>query len=120
MLQRTYVDQSQQRQESLQTPITFNVALGATSTAIYTGISARLFMVQRLAIVNPTAGAITASITVGGVQWYTSSVAANTSTRLSIFEMMLIDVSVDIAGSGNGLYCAGWGVRVGGGDKWGL
>jgi len=120
MLQRTYVDQAQQRQVSLQTPITFNVALGGTTTQIYTGISERLFMVQRMALINPTIAAITGTITVDGVQWHTASIAANSAARISLFEMMLVDVSVNIAGTGNGLYCAGWGIRVGGGDKWGL
>lgn len=113
-----YVDQTTRRQSSLVSPVVFDVLIGATSTAIYTGIADASFLIRKLAVIDDTVGAVTLTITVDGNQWYTASIASDAFTQLTAFEGMLIDPSIDIAATGENLRIVGWGIRVGGGDTW--
>lgn len=118
MLGAPFVDQSTRRQSNLVTPVAFDVVVGATSTDIYAGASDRSFLVRSLAVVNPTGGGITATITVNGNQWYTASAGANSITRITSIEGVLIDPGVDIAATGQNLRIVGWGVRISGSAEW--
>ena len=119
-LEAPFIEQEQRRGKSLVTPVSFDVILGATSTAIYTGKNNRSYLIRALAIVNDTAGAVTVTITGDGNQWFTQSIGVDSVVRVSDLEGLLLDPSVDLAGTGNGLRAVGWGLRVEGGDTWSL
>ncbi len=119
-LSAPFIEQGNRRQSSFVTPVPFSVLIGASSTTIYTGLASQMFLLRALAVVNDRASAITLAITVGGAEWYTGSVAADTVTRLSAIEGMLLPASTNIAATGQNLRLIGWGVRVTGGDAWAL
>lgn len=107
------------RNDSLASPLVFRTTIGATSTTIYTGQTDRYFMIRKLVIGNTTGGAINLGITVGGTDLVTSySVAANTTISLTnivgddTFAGFLMDVSEDLAATGQNLEVMGWGIQV--------
>ena len=121
MLGPTHVDQERRRQRSLSTPVTFSVALGTSSTTIYTAKADELFLIRKFVVSNTTGASVTVSIDIGGNAIVSSeAIAANTAIAEDGFSGLLIDAGADIEGSGDavGLRVIGWGLRVEGGSDW--
>lgn len=117
-----FPDRVQRRNNTLIAPDFFDVAIGATSTTIYTGRSDRFFLIRKIVVINNTGGAINLAMTVNSNPFVpTISIPANTGSSISELEGYLLDVSEDIAATGQNLRIRGWGVMVfGGGDLWTL
>lgn len=118
-LSASYVEQQTRREQSLVTPITFDVALGATDTTIYTGSADFSLLLRKLIVVNDTAGAINFTFKVdGNVVVPATSISASTAFEEEGLAGFLVDPSKDLAATGNGMRAVGWGVRVQGGSEW--
>ena len=115
--------QETQRQKSLVTPVPFSVALGTSSTTIYTAREGEFFLLRKFVIANTTGSSSNLTLTVGGDTFLSSeAIAANTTVAEDGLEGFLIDDTSNLAGLGSvvGLRAFGWGIRVQGGDGWAL
>ena len=115
-----YVEQGTRRPSSLQSPVVFDVSVGATATTVYTGKPVEFFLLRRIALVNRTGGAISGEIRVGGNTWYSASVPSNTIDVVDELTGFLINPAIDLSATGQNLRVVGWGVRVTGGEDWTL
>jgi len=122
-LQAPFVEQHQRRLKNLVTPVAFSVDLGTSSTAIYTGLSGKFFLIRSISVCNTTAGILNLTITEDTNEWVkTQPVAANTTLSIAGLSDMLVTDGEDLAGlgSGTGLTVFGWGLQIVGGDAWRL
>lgn len=120
-LNAPFVEQETRRGESLVTPFTFDVTLGASPTTIYAGTAEFSFLLRKVIVVNSTAGAINLVMRINGsIVVPTVSIAANTAVEEEALDGLLLNAEVDFTGTGGGLRVLGWGVRVAGGDGWAL
>ena len=118
-----FVDPRTRRQTSLITPVAFSIDLGTSSTAIYTGITGKFFLIREISVCNTTAGALNLTITEDANEWVKATpIAANTTLPVAGLSGMLIVDGENIAGlgSGLGLTIFGWGLQIEGGDSWRL
>lgn len=115
-----YVEQGTRRPSSLQSPVVFDVSVGASATTVYTGKPVEFFLIRRIALVNRTGGAISGAVLVSGNTWYSASVASNTIDVVDELAGFLINPSVNITATGENIRVVGWGVRVTGGEDWTL
>lgn len=115
------VDQYERRRRGLSTPVTFSVALGTSSTTIYTGKSEQFLLIRHIAVVNSTGGALNLTITGGADTWVSvASIAANTAEVITALNGTMIADGDDLAGLGSaaGLRVFGWGLRIEGSTDW--
>lgn len=118
-----FIDPNQRRQRSLSTPVAFSIDLGTSSTAIYTGLTGKFFLIREISVCNTTAGALNLTITKAASEWVkTDPIAANVTESIAGLQGMLIIDGENLAGlgSGVGLTVFGWGLQIEGGDSWRL
>lgn len=115
------VDQEVKRKASLLTPETFSIALGTSSTTIYTVRADEYFLLRKVVAANTAVSAVDLTLTIDGTEVISSqSVAANTTENLDAINGLLLDPEAVLAGLGGatGIRIWGWGVRIFGGDAW--
>lgn len=117
-LNAPFVDNTNRRQSSLVTAVTFDTVIGATATTAYTGVANQFFLIRKVAFINPTGGAITGVLNVGANPWYSASVATLAVDVIEEFGGFLIPPSTNLSATGQNLRIVGWGLRVAGGDTW--
>jgi len=119
----TFIDQSQRRQRSLSTPVPFSIDLGTSSTAIYTGLTGKFFLIREISVCNTTGGSLDLTITEDVNTWVNADpIGANVTESIAGLSGILITDGENLAGlgSGPGLTVFGWGLQIEGGDAWRL
>ncbi len=122
-LQAPFVEQNLRRKRNLSTPVPFSIDLGTSTTAIYTGLTGKFFLIRAMSVCNTTSGSLNLTITEDVNTWVdTQPVAANTTMPVDGLGGILITDGEDLAGlgSGLGLTLFGWGLQIEGGDAWRL
>ena len=115
-----FVDNSNRRQSSLVSAVTFDVAIGASETTAYTGLANQFFLIRKLAIVNRTGGGIATVVNIGATAWYSATVATLTTDVVDELSGFLLAPSTNISATGENVRIVGWGIRVEGSEGWTL